>query len=421
MLIDFHIRNFRSFRDEVTLSFVASTDREQRATHCMETGYSPIPRLTRAAAVFGANASGKSNLLFALSTMANLVLHSMAYGESQLADLHTPYKLDPDFAREPTEFAVNLLLDGVRYNYGFRYDARRIHSEWLTVYRTASGQHWFERNWDPVRNEETWSRWSTHFTGRKETWRQATRPQALFLTTAAQLNSDLLAPLRAWFVSGVTLLPALGPFHLEHTAVQRLEDPAFKTRVLEVLRAADLHLSDIRIEKRPGLQANLFVEPGKPPNFIAREGEIPDISFGHQIEGREPVFFDRRYESMGTQRLLAYIGPLLDAIDQGKLLVIDELDASLHPLVTRFVVGLLHDPVLSTRGAQLWLTTHDTSLLDTEVMRRDQFWIVEKDAQQVSRLVPLSDFSPRKHEALERGYLRGRYGGVPSISTPRLQ
>jgi hypothetical protein len=124
---------------------------------------------------------------------------------------------------------------------------------------------------------------------------------------------------------------------------------------------------------------------------------------------------------MGTQRLLAYIGPLLDAIESGKLLVIDEVDSSLHPLVTRFVVGLVHNPAVSRNGAQLWVTTHDTSLLDTGVMRRDQFWLVEKDERQSSHVVPLLDFSPRSGEALERGYLRGRYGGVPFIASPHLQ
>ncbi len=119
--------------------------------------------------------------------------------------------------------------------------------------------------------------------------------------------------------------------------------------------------------------------------------------------------------------LFGCIGPLLDALENGKILVLDDIDSYLHPMVTRFIVGLFHDPAMSKSDAQLWITTHDTSLLDTDVLRRDQYWFVDKTADQGSVLVPLTDFSPRKNEALERGYLRGRYGGVPFISSLRSQ
>jgi AAA15 family ATPase/GTPase len=144
------------------------------------------------------------------------------------------------------------------------------------------------------------------------------------------------------------------------------------------------------------------------------------VKFWHRVEGEEPVAFDGRYESAGTQRLLSYIGPLLDAIETGKLLVIDEIDSSLHPMVVRFVLQLLHDAKVSQRGAQFWISTHDTSLLDTDLLRRDQIWFVEKSERQASRLYPLTEFSPRKNEALEKSYLRARYGGVPFISRNHL-
>ena len=161
------------------------------------------------------------------------------------------------------------------------------------------------------------------------------------------------------------------------------------------------HIADIKVEGKSGQQINFSFEPGKPPTVLTREGEVPDIAFGHRVEGGETLYFDRRFESAGTQQLFACIGPILDAIEKGKLLVIDDVDSSLHPMVTRFIVGLFHDPVVSQHGAQLSITTHDTSLLDTDVMRRDQFWFVVKDERQASVLVPLTDFSPRKNEALE--------------------
>src|ERR1700678_3055266 len=148
MLIDFRARNFRSVRDAATLSFVAGADTSMRATHCLETGLNSVPWLTRGAAIYGANASGKSNLIFGLGTMTNLVLQSTALTEAQFAELYTPFRLDQEASSEPTEFEVNLVLSGVRYEYGFSYDGRRIRSEWLTVYRTGKGQQWFDRSWD---------------------------------------------------------------------------------------------------------------------------------------------------------------------------------------------------------------------------------------------------------------------------------
>jgi uncharacterized protein len=419
MLIDFSAQNFRSFRGAATLSFVASPDPSLRATHCLATGFSSAPWITRGAAIYGANASGKSNLIFGLGTMTNLVLQSTALTEAQFAELYTPFRLDQEAPSEPTEFEINLVLSGVRYEYGFSYDGRRIRSEWLTVYRTGKGQQWFDRSWDEHKGKEQWGSFSTHFSGPRETWRKATRPQALFLTTAVQLNSELLKPLFDWFGSGLLMLNTVGMLGLGYT-LQRLDELGFKERVLEVLRAADIHIADIKIEKKSGQQVNFSLEVGKPPTVLAREGEIPIVTFGHRVDGGETVYFDPRFESAGTQRLFACIGPILDAIEQGKLLVIDDVDSSLHPMVTRFIVGLFHDPVVSRHDAQLWITTHDTSLLDTDLMRRDQFWFVDKDERQASVLVPLTDFSPRKNEALERGYLRGRYGGVPFISSPRL-
>jgi AAA15 family ATPase/GTPase len=418
MLIDFTAQNFRSLRDPATLSFVAGADASHRKTHCLATDLKSAPWVVRGAAIYGANAGGKSNLIFALATMSNMVRQSTNMTDAQFGECYTPFRLNNEMTRTPTEFEVNLLLSGVRYEYGFSYDGQRIRAEWLTVYRTGKGQQWFDREWDEKSGEDLWGSFSSHFTGPKETWRKATRPKALFLTTAVQLNSELLKPLFDWFTDGLLVLNVFGQTPFAYT-LQRLDEPDFKKRVLEVLRAADIHLADIRVEKKSGQQINLAFEPGKPPTLLTREGEIPLVTFGHRAEGGKTEYFDGRYESLGTQRLLHCIGPILDAIERGKLLVIDDVDASLHPMVTRFIVGLFHDPNVSKSAAQLWITTHDTSLLDTDIMRRDQFWFVDKDERQASILVPLTDFSPRRNEALERGYLRGRYGGLPFISSLR--
>mgnify|MGYP000843943103 FL=1 len=125
-------------------------------------------------------------------------------------------------------------------------------------------------------------------------------------------------------------------------------------------------------------------------------------------------------ESNGTRQLFLYAGSLLDVLEKGRVFFVDELDTSLHPLMVRFLIGLIQNPSINRHNAQLIFTTHDTSVLDTDIFRRDQVWFVEKDTHQASRLYPLSDFSPRKHEALEKGYLQGRYGALPYIGEMRF-
>jgi hypothetical protein len=419
MLVEFRVKNFRSLRGEQVLSFVASSDRTFHDTHCVATGFKGLPFVTRAAVVYGANATGKSTLMFALATMRNLVALSTKLTEPQFAEQYTPFRLDETSAAEPTELEVTIVRDGVRYQYGFRYDAQRICAEWLIVYRHGKGQHWFERQYDALQKEDVWAPFSSYFKGERETWRKTTRPQALFLTTAVQLNSEQLAPLFDWFINGMTLLTGNGELNPLPT-LARLDDSDFKRRTLELLRAADIHVADIRVEKQPGQQFEFVLAPGKPTEVLTSDREFPEVQFLHKTQGGELVAFDRRYESAGTQRLLAYAGPVLDAIERGRLLVIDELDRSLHPLLARFIVRLMHNPAVSTKAAQLWITTHDTTLLDTDLLRRDQIWFVEKDEHQASRLYPLSDFKPRKNEALEWGYLKGRYGGIPFVSEPRF-
>ncbi len=419
MFVEFSARNFRSLRAEQTLTMVSSTDRAHLLTHTIETGARSVPRLNRSCVIYGANASGKSNLIFAMATMRNLVLNSMSMLEAALADQYTPYRLERSSAGDPTEFEIVLLIDGIRYQYGFSYDTQRIRDEWLIVYKSGKGQSWFERRWNNAKSTHEWAPFSSYFSGSKEIWKQATRPGSLFLTTAIQLNNEQLKPLWNWFMDGLAVVNWPGAFGIGQT-LKRMEDPAFKAQALRLLRTADLHIADIEVENIPGHQFALKIETGKAPEMSTSPQDVPSVKYVHQLEGEDPVAFDSRYESAGTQRLLSYVGPILDALQAGKLLVVDELDSSLHPMVVQFVLGLFHDPEVSKRGAQLWMTTHDTSLLETDILRRDQVWFMDKDDRQASRLSPLTDFSPRKGEALEKSYLRARYGGVPFIARTHL-
>ena len=177
-------------------------------------------------------------------------------------------------------------------------------AEWLMVYKTGKGQHWFERS-SKDNAEEEWAPFSAYFNGPRETWRKATRPQALFLTTAVQLNSEQLKPLFDWITNSMMILTWIGQASMWPT-LQRLDEPGFKQRVLELLRAADIHIADIRVDKQPDHQVELKLEPGKTPEVAARDLEVPIVKYLHKIEGGGSVEFDNRHESAGTQKLLAY-------------------------------------------------------------------------------------------------------------------
>ena len=419
MIVEFRVRNFRSIRAEQTLSFTASSDRSLEASHCLATGRPGAERLLRSAVIYGANASGKSNLVFALMTMQLLVLNSTRLLDAQFREQFTPFLLD-DWSRDAaTGFEITLLIDGVRYQYGFEFDAERIRGEWLLVYPRNKAQRWFEYHHDPESGESVWQPFSVHFKGEKkgqrELWKANTGARALFLTQAAQSNSLQLQPLFNWFANDLIVLPARTEFNLLPT-LQRLDEPRYKDWVLGLLNAADIHISDIKVEKRKGQQLEFKIEPGKVPEMRTLDSEIPDVEFCHKTDDGHEQWFDRRYESYGTPRLLGYAAPLLDALQHGKLIVVDEFDTSLHPLLTRYILNLLHGSHGPAQGAQMWMTTHDTALLDPYLLRRDQIWFVEKKRDQSTGLYALLEFSPRKNEAIERGYLQGRYGAVPFLS-----
>jgi hypothetical protein len=296
---------------------------------------------------------------------------------------------------------MDVMLDAVRYRYSFSYDSQRIRSERLLVYRTGKSQRWFERRFDPVTQSDEWALFSPSFNGPRENWRKATGPHALFLTTAAQRGSAQLAPLMHWAEHCLEILFPANIADLDRFA-SRIQAPGFKARVLELLRTADIQVADIRVSSdgRPA------VEPG-----VGRGG----IEFLYVRPGWSPVWLDSVFEAAGTHRLMGLFVPLLDAIDRGKLLLIDEFDTSLHPLVSRFLIQRINDPAISRNGAQLLLTSHNTTLMDLNFLRRDEIWLVQLNDARASSLSPLLRSGPRKHEMIAKNYLKGRYGAIPAV------
>lgn len=414
MLVEFRVRNFRSLRDEQVLSLVASADKTMADTHTVATGLSAAPRLLKSAVVYGANASGKSNLIKALQYMRGVVLESAALPPGQVFAVQ-PFRLDTESADQPTEFEVTFLVEGVRYQYGFSMTPQRIVAEHLLVYKAFKPQRWFERRFDESSGKDAYE-FGPGLKGPKNVWEGATRPNALFVSMAVQLNSELLRPVFDWFATGLVIFneqAQVGP----QLSIQMLKQAERRTQIRDFLCAADISIADIDVETRkvPGQTVHFDPVAGK-TEVRVEEVEEHRLLFSHVTDSGKAVF-GLAEESAGTRSLFFLAGPILDILRRGLTLVVDELDTSLHTLLVRELVRLFHRSDVNAGGAQLVFTTHDTSLLDApDLFRRDQVWLVDKDAAQASWLSALSEFSPRKNEAWGRFYLAGRYGAVPLIS-----
>jgi uncharacterized protein len=409
MLVEFRVRNFRSIRDDMSLSLAASTDKEKRESNTVPSGAVSVPDLVRVASIYGPNASGKSVLIGAMQ-FAQSAVASSASLQPQQELAHFPFKLDPSSASAPSEFEFTFVLDGTRYQYGFAATSAGITEEWLLVYKTHRPQLWFERTYDEKSEADVY-KWGPSFTGQREVWRSATRRNALFLSTAAQLNSANLLPVYDWIVRKLVIVGAgMQPLFDQSTAW--ISHPGRKKKLLEFLASADIGISDLDVDRRKQHRLNVQIRNDQPEHAFS-EQEIQVPIFTHTgPNGQAKLQYEE--ESVGTQRLFSFSAPLIEALQVGRTIVVDELDGSLHTQIVRFLVGLFHRrPSGDHHPAQLIFTTHDTALLDADIFRRDQIWLMEKGRDQASTLVPLTDFSPRKNEAIERGYLQGRYGAVP--------
>ena len=415
MLVEFRVKNFRSLRDEQVLSMVASKDKTSQDTHTIATGIKAAPTLLRSAVIYGANASGKSNLIKALQTMRGVVIESASVIQPGQTYAVQPFRLDAESAGQPTDFEVTFLLGGVRYQYGFAMTQQRIVREHLLVYKAFKPQKWFERYFDADTGKDVYE-FGSGLKGPKNVWEGATRPNALFLSMAVQLNSDALRPVFDWFAGKLVIFNEQAQLNPQ-ISIQKLKLAEGRKEICNFLSAADISIADIDVVTRkvPGQAVHFDLVAGK-TEVRSEEVEEHQLRFHHTTQNGKAVF-DLGDESAGTRNLLFLSGPVLDILSQGLTLVIDELDTSLHTLLVRELVQLFHNPKANAGGAQLIFTTHDTSLLDApDLLRRDQVWFVEKNRDQSTALVGLSEFSPRKNEALERGYLMGRYGGVPILS-----
>jgi len=366
----------------------------------------------RTAVIYGPNASGKSALVFAMQFAQTLVRQS-AINPPDSPVYYTPFKLDENTASEPTEFEFTFILNGVRYQYGFSFNQDGFEEEWLLVYKAPKPQLWFERKYDENQQNDVY-KFGASLVGSRKVWEAATRRNSLFLSMAVQLNSESLRPVFQWITQSLLIFNSgMQPFNAQ--SIAWAGHPAQKELILDFLNAADIGISDVKIDKRKMPHFEFGIKAGEIPKPVQMQREFDVPIFIHENKQTRAIF-EIQDESTGTQRLFAFAAPLIEALREKRTVVVDELDGSLHSYLVRYLVELFQRPTSERSNAQLIFTTHDTSLLDFKILRRDQVWFMEKTLDHASTLTPLTDFSPRKDEALERGYLQGRYGALPLVS-----
>ncbi len=417
MLIEFNVTNYRSFQNKQSLTLAANVSKELRENNCFAVPpMSNLPHLLRSCVVYGPNAAGKSNLIRAAAFMKKFVLSSAKENQEGEIINVTPFLFNRESRQSASEFEILFIQQAVRYQYGFAVTDERVTAEWLIAYPEGRAQKWFERDFDPATQKETWY-FGSKFTGRRKVWQEATRSNALFLSTAIQLNNEQLKPVFNWFrhrLHIITQADALSPGF----SMTECENEEKKTKILRFMNAADLSITDIQLKKKRFSVTDLPDDMSENlKNEISKDldgKQLTRIFFMHpSSDTDEGMPLELIEESAGTQKLFALAGPWLDILENGYVLLVDEMDTSLHPIMVRFLLDLIHHSETNRKNAQLVFTTHDTTILDKRVMRRDQVWFVEKNRANATRLYPLSDYKPRKGEALQRGYLLGRYGALP--------
>jgi len=404
VLLRFRFSNFRSFRAEQELSLIAGpfTDLPDVVLHPAGLKEGVLP----GAAIYGANASGKTNVIQAMAFMASAVSLSHRGWTPDGPIPRDPFMEDEESRRKPSEIEADFLLAGVRHRYGFRVDSEAVLEEWLYVYPKGKKQTWFHRKrGNPIV-------FSNKMPGENRTIENLTRHNSLFLSAAAQNAHEALLPIFTWLCGLLFVIGRRSKYH-QYTArlCSKLD---YKTEIERLVSVADLGIAEMSVEeikvkftdKTFDKIASILKLPNEPD---------PVIRLLHRL-GNTTVPFNMDQESDGTLAFLALLGPAVDAIKKGTPLLIDELDASLHPLLAIQLLRLFNTPASNPKGAQLIFNTHDTNLLSSGVLRRDQIWFTEKGNDATSHLYPLSDFKPRRQENLQNGYLQGRYGAIPFIN-----
>lgn len=419
MLLQFSVENFRSFKERAVLSMEASKD-TVHPDHVVTMGKE---RLLKTAAIFGANASGKSNLFKAMAAALEIIRESDSRQISEPIRQIVPFKFSNETVNKPSSFEFVFITEQKKYVYGFSATKERVEEEYLYVYNSSRPSTIFERD---CRNTPEYT--FTNAKNRKELEPivERNRSNKLFLSTATAWNAKVTEIPLVWFEQIGVYQNNYERFIDHDISLLEKDDKALKEFICRVLGEADINIQDY--EYKSDINALKGVLQKFPPQIrsslrqdvLSRENPFVKIYAMHYIKGSENKLeeykLNLREESKGTRSLFLLSPFLYEAFRSGKTICIDEFDTSLHPLLVAYLIGLFNDPDINQANAQLIVSTHSTILLSRKFIRDDEVYFVDKDNETgESGVYSLDDFSTRKNMDIRKAYLLGRFGAVPEI------
>ena len=416
MLVEFTLGNFLSFNEKRTLSFEAQGGVSELKDNCFTF---EKQNLLRSIVLYGANSSGKSNLIKALERMKYCVQSSVKLNETDELE-YSPFLLSSDSENQPTFFEIVFFSKKQKFRYGFEYNATDIVNEWLFEVKKTKETPFFIRTPEGIAVADDFPE------GKQK--EAATNRNRLFISLVAQLGGEVSKQLLEWFsdygvISGVTHTNYRG-FSLKMFLNQ---SEGFEES-LELFQHLKLGFQNVQLVEREPTPDEIITSSQHPVATILSRSKRISFNTIHNRYDSEGNVIDSiswnkdLYESEGTNKIIDLSGPIFNTLINGKMLIIDELDSKLHPLITMQIIGLFNNPETNPNNAQLLFTTHDTNLLSTNIFRRDQIWFTEKDNIEQTDLYSLDDFvfadgsKVRKDANLEKNYIRGRYGAIPYIA-----
>ena len=416
MLIEFSVGNYRSFKAPVTFSMVAANlvAKDKKLDRSNVFAIDSELKLLKSAAIYGANASGKSNLAQALGFMKWFAINSSKDTQSTDAINVEPFRLSTKTENEPSHFELVFLMQGRRYRYGFQVTQERVISEWLFYVPKVRETKLFKRELDDIETAKIYD---------AEGIQQRTRSNALFLSVCAQFNVEIARKILKWLTIQFNITSGLHDrAYLDYTISCFIKNKN-KSDILQLIKKLDLGIDEIQVQQKDVIDTlpdelsedmkRLLVKSatGKATSINTAHKKFDDSGHYQAIE----QFDLNHHESEGTRKVFALAGPLVNVLKQGEILIVDELDARLHPLISLAIVELFNSSETNSNNAQLVFMTHDINLLSNKLFRRDQIWFTEKDRYGATDLYSLAEYKIRNDASFESDYIRGRYGAIPYI------
>lgn len=421
MLIRFAVENFRSFRERMELNMQATALKDEGLDSNMFQPPGSQKKLLKSAVVYGNNASGKSNLMHALSALTYLVTESVNFNPDDPIRPYDPFLFEEKAKDDPVTFEAEFFSSGfVRYIYKVTFQSDRIIKESLHFYPKTQKALLFERK---DRNNV---KFGDAFTGEKKSLLNRLLENQLLLSKAANDNSKVVIPAYRFFSKHLNVFPYIPERreqHLERLITRQIaesKDQAFREKLRKLIKALDTGVENFQ-SKETDLSGIAFPEdmPEKIKNKVKEDLRFRLTTFHKYFKGDKEtgeVPMDIGNESHGTQRLFRIGGLLLNELARGGTLIMDEFEKNFHPRITRYLIELFHRDDVNPKNAQFLLATHDVTQLSTEVFRRDQIWFTEKNDRGETELFRASDIKDvRKSTPIDRWYLTGRLGATPAI------